>query len=171
MTTVLRSGWTFGTNESAASTMRNMAAKVRDCLKKSREVIQTANDIVAAVAPRDITQQIDAINDWLLARFRFVSDPIGVELLRDPAGAIKRINTRGFTQGDCDEAAMLAASLGMANGIPARFRALAFGSEYAPYTHVICDLQTQSGLWVPMDITRPAGFTPPRPSRQLIQPV
>lgn len=171
MSTVTRSGWTFGTNESAQSTMRNMAAKVRDCLKKSREVIDTANDVIAATTPRDVAQQIDAIADWLSARFRFVSDPVNVELLRDPAGAVKRINSRGYTQGDCDEAAMLAASLGMANGIPARFRALAFGTPYAPFTHVICDLRDQFGKWVPIDVTRPPGYTPPPPSRQLIQSV
>lgn len=160
MTTVLRSGWIFDTNVDAATTMRRMAAKVRDCVAKSPEVIDTANNIVSVVPPRDIHGQIHAIYDWLLRRFRFVSDPVGVELLRDPAGAIKRINSRGFTQGDCDEAAMLGAALGMANGIPARFRALSFAPG-APYSHVIADLHEPSGDWVPLDITRPQGFTPP----------
>lgn len=167
MTTFQRSGWSFGTNESAERTLKNMSARVRDCLKKSRLVVETANRVIAPVAPRYRAGQINAINDWLSHRFRFVSDPVGVELLRDPAGSIERIRERGFTQGDCDEAAMLAASLGMANGIPAQFRALAFGTPTAPYSHVVCDLQTDGGKWVPLDITKPDGFIVPPPSRVL----
>jgi transglutaminase-like putative cysteine protease len=166
MTVVQRSGWVFDTNVDARTTMQRMAGKVRDCVANSREVIDTANDIVSVVPPRDILGQIHAIYDWLLRRFRFVADPVNVELLRDPAGAVKRINARGFTQGDCDEAAMLGASLGMANGIRARFRALAFAPG-APYTHVIADLRGSDGAWYPLDITRPQGFTPPPVVRTL----
>lgn len=165
-----RPGWIFAKDEDALTTMRKMAYQVRDCLAKSREVIQTANDIVAPLPPRDKRSQIDAIWDFLLHRFRYVSDPVGVELLRDPASSLHSINTKGYTQGDCDEAAMDAASLGMANGIAARFRSLAFGSPTAPYTHVICDLAAD-GQWFPIDITKPQGFVAPSPSRTLILPV
>lgn len=166
----MRSGWVFATNEDALTTMRKMSAQVRDCLRKSRDVIQTANDVVAAVEPRDKLTQVDTIYDWLLHHFRFVSDPVGVELLRDPAGSIREIKLRGYTQGDCDEAAMLGATLGMANGMPARFRSLAFGSRTAPFTHVIADLAVD-GQWHPLDITKPQGFIAPNPSRVLTLPV
>lgn len=166
MTTVQRSGWSFGTNESAISTMRHMAGRVRDCVRNSRDVIETANDVVSVVPPRDTDSQIAVIGEWLTRRFRFLADPIGVELLRDPAGAIQRIRARGFTQGDCDEAAMLSAALGMANGIRARFRALSFG-ENAPYTHVVADLLGRGARWHPMDITKPQGLYVPDPSRTL----
>lgn len=146
--------------------MRNMAKRVRDCLAHSREVIETANDAVANVTPRDRLAQITTLNDWLSHRFRFIADPVGVELLRDPEGAVRRINARGFTQGDCDEAAMLAASLGMANGIPARFRALSFGPA-APYSHVIADLLGPGGEWYPLDVTKPYGMSMPRVFRSL----
>lgn len=169
--TFRRPGWVFATDETAGATMNKMARQVRDCLKKSREVVQTANNIVAPLPPRDKRAQVDAVWDFLMHRFRYVADPIGVELLRDPAGSIHEINTRVFTQGDCDEAAMLAASLGMANGIPARFRSLAFGTTDAPYTHVICDLTPGDRKWYPIDITKPQGFLAPNPSRTLILPV
>lgn len=165
--TFRRPGWVFATDESASATMAKMASQVRNCLK-SREVVATANAIVAPLPSRDKRAQIDAIWDWLLHHFRYVADPIGVELLRDPAGSLHEIRTRGFTQGDCDEAAMLAASLGMANGIPARFRSLGFGAKDAPYTHVICDLAPGDRRWYPIDITKPQGFIAPNPSRTLI---
>jgi transglutaminase-like putative cysteine protease len=165
VSTALLSGWSFGTNESALATMRNMAKRARSCVR-SKEVIDTANRIISVVPSRDRVAQIDAIREWLSQHFRFVSDPIGVELLRDPAEAIQRINRGGFTQGDCDEAAMLGAALGMANGISARFRALAFARN-APYTHVIADLIDDNGHWCALDITRPQGFIAPDAARTL----
>lgn len=149
-----------------------MAANVRDCLAHSVLVVQTANDVVANVAPRDTGNQIATIRDWLDSHFRYLSDPVGVELLRDPSGGITEIKQRGYTQGDCDEAATLAASLGMAIGIPARFRALAFYTKTAPYTHVVCDLRGPGGQWMPIDITKPANMVvPPTPTRTLVQMV
>lgn len=172
MSVARASGWTFATNTSAAATMRRMANSVRDCLARSRFVVQTANDVVANVAPRDVYGQIQAITHWLDAHFRYLSDPVGVELLRDPNGCLVEIQQKGFTQGDCDEAAMLAATLGMANGIPARFRALGFYTRNAPYSHVIGDLLGPGGRWIPIDITKPAEMdVPPVATRTLIQAV
>lgn len=145
--------------------MKQMRQKVRDTLKKSPDVIRFANRLVAAVSPRDKRSQIDSISDYMTHHFRFVADPIGVELLRDPSESIRQMQMLGFTQGDCDEAAMVAAVLGMSNGIPARFRSLAFGG---PYVHVIADLAPGDGLWYPIDVTKPPGFFSPRPSRSLL---
>jgi transglutaminase-like putative cysteine protease len=151
--------------------MRRMADSVRDCLSRSSRVVRVANNVVAGCAPRDIGCQIESLSAWLDAHFRYLSDPVGVELLRDPNGGITEIVQNGFTQGDCDEAAMLAATLGMANGIPARFRALAFYTKDAPYSHVVCDLKGPNG-WTPVDITKPANMeVPPTPTRTLFQVV
>lgn len=171
MSFVRPSGWVFSTDTDAGSTMRRMADSVKDCLAHSVLVIKVANNIASACAPRDVACQIASISSWLDGHFRYLSDPVGVELLRDPNGGIREIVAQGYTQGDCDEAAMLAATLGMANGIPARFRALAFYTRNAPYTHVVCDLAGPAG-WVPIDITKPADMAiPPTPTRTLFQSV
>lgn len=168
MSTVTLAGWSFGTNESALSTLRAMAKRVRDTLRSSRFAIDVSNALVSHTASRDRRAQALAIGEYLSSRhFRFIADPIGVELLRDPAEMLLQIQQRGFTQGDCDDAAMLAAVLGMANGLPARFRALAFGSVNAPYTHVITDLCVGGGLWYPLDVTKPQRFLAPEPTRTL----
>lgn len=167
MSTVTLAGWSFGTNESALSTLRNMAERVRGTLRTSRYAIDVSNALVSHV-PRDRQAQARAVADYLSPRhFRFVADPVGVELLRDPAEMLLQIQQRGFTQGDCDDAAMLAAVLGMANGLPARFRALAFGSPSAPYTHVITDLCVGGNQWYPLDVTKPQRFLAPEPTRTL----
>lgn len=172
MATVNPSSWVFDTDSSVSRTLRRMRQKVRDCISRDAYTIQTANAVVSAVTPRNRVEQIGAIESWLDNAFRYVNDPIGVELLRDPAQQFREIRTKGYTQGDCDEAAMLSAALGMANGIPARFRALGFYVPDAPYTHVVADLQDNSGLWHPIDITKPPGMThPPTPTRTLLQAV
>lgn len=168
MTVFQRSGWTFATNQDAATTMKQMRAKVLNTLRTSREAIAMANRIVAPVAPRDKRSQVDSISDYMAHHFRFVADPVGVELLRNPTDSIHELRTLGYTQGDCDEAAMITAVFGMANGIPARFRSVAFGG---PFVHVMTDLAPGDGLWYPIDITKPPGFMPPDPSRSLILPV
>ena len=162
MSTLQLSGWTFATNQSASSTMRDMGRRVRACLF-SRPVIQAANNIISLAPSRDTLAQAQAIGHWLGSHFRFVRDPVGVELLRDPCESIATALRLGYTQGDCDDAAMIAAALGMANGIPARFRALAFGG---PYEHVITDLSV-GGKWLPLDVTKPQGIYLPQPSRVL----
>ena len=167
MSTVQLAGWSFGTNESALSTMRKMAQRVRETLRTSRYAIDVSNNVVSHTVPRDRVSQIRAISDYVSRRFRFVPDPIGVELLRDPTEMIFAMQQRGYTQGDCDDAAMVIATLGMANGIPARFRALAFYSPDAPYTHVIADLCAVSGRWFPLDVTKPQRFDAPEPTRTL----
>lgn len=168
MATAHAPSWVFDTDASVIRTLRRMRDKVRSCIARDAFTIQMANSIVAAVAPRQTVGQINAIRDFLDRTFRYVNDPVGVELLRDPATQFRQIAQRGYTQGDCDEAAMLAAALGMANGLPARFRALAFYRMDAPYTHVVADLRGSDGIWYPVDVTKPPGMEhPPTPTRTL----
>lgn len=174
MTFASLSGWQFDTDADAGRTMRRMASNVHRALSASvysPAVIKLANRIIAGATPRDTVAQVVAIRDWLDSRFRYVNDPLGVELLRDPISMFAEIKGQGFTQGDCDEAAVMAAILGMANGIPVRFRALAFYRPDAPFSHVVADLQTSTG-WAPIDITKPVNMeVPPVATRTLIQAV
>lgn len=168
MATAHASSWVFDTDADVSRTLRRMRDKVRNCIASDPFTIQTANDVVRGVTPRNVVGQIDAITDFLERSFRYVNDPVGVELLRDPGVQFRQIKTLGYTQGDCDESAMLSAALGMANGIPARFRALAFYRTDAPYTHVVADLRATDGVWYPLDITKPPGMEhPPTPTRTL----
>lgn len=168
MAVVHPSSWSFDTNADVLITLRRMRQRVRSCLSQSVASVQIANRVIAAVPQHDTVAQITAIRNWLDSVFRYVNDPVGVELLRDPAQQLTEIARQGYTQGDCDEAAMLFAALGEANGISARFRALAFYRDDAPYTHVVADLLGPDG-WYPGDITKPATMEhPPTPTRTLL---
>lgn len=97
------------------------------------------------------------IRDWLEMATRFVPDPLGVELIRTPALMLAMIECEGVAPGDCDDVAVLGATLGMAAGIPSRFVLLAF-DDFGLYEHVYTELLTPEP--VELDTTRPAQLPP-----------
>lgn len=103
-------------------------------------------------------ERAQAIRDFLKATVNFTPDPVGVEWISTPDQMLREIEARGLVQGDCDDVAVLAASLGMAVGMPARFVLLGF-NPHLPFFHVYTELQTSQG-WAEMDVTAPAQFPP-----------
>lgn len=144
----------------AAQTLTRMAELVNRSLRVPL-VVETANGIAATVPPRDYVAIAQAIRAWLQRHFRFVRDPLGVELLRDPEYQLRQWMTQGFITGDCDDAALLGAALGKAVGIGARFVAVGF-QDNGPLLHVFTVLTGYRdggigslGAGVDLDVTRP----------------
>lgn len=131
-------------------------------------VVNTAKEVVAYCPPGDRECQAMAIGRWLGERFRFVRDPLGVELLHEPRYMLQVVGQRAVFSGDCDDAAILGAALAKAVGLRSRFRAIGF-QPGGPLVHVIADVRTPRG-WVQLDVTRPAQFAngAPRIARRLI---
>jgi len=94
--------------------------------------------------------QARAISEWLYRHVLFFRDPAGVEYLYDPVFVLQTVARRGFFQDDCDDYATLAAAMGKAAGMRARFVVMKFFSERAPMAHVYTELQTERG-WYPID--------------------
>lgn len=180
--------WIIDTDVDARTTLSRMAKLANGVLADPR-FIHFANRLIAdaGAAPRDTAAQIAAINDFLVSSFYFVPNPVGTQTIRPPGwsrtpgapGMLEDVLARGFTQGACDDAAVLAAALGMANGLEARFRALAFCYDVGrcdpleAFTHVIADLWDGYG-WVELDVTRPADRARPSSAeiaRTLVFPV
>lgn len=147
--------------EDAMSTMRYMAKIVQRGLKDSW-IIDQANQVIASAQPRDTAAQIECIRSFLEAHFLFVDNPVGMQRVQTPRVMLENIVARGKAQGACDDAAVLAATLGMANGIPAAFVAIAFGhatgdpsiDDAQPFGHVITQL-FNGDAWIDLDVTRP----------------
>ena len=102
------------------------------------------------------------IRRWLAAHWRFVSDPVTAELLQDPRTTLRTIlepGGPGEASGDCDDAALLGAALGMAVGLPVRWRVLGFAGNGGTYGHVMGYLWT-GGRWLDLDVTRPLSPLP-----------
>lgn len=97
-----------------------------------------------------------AIRNWLEDHTVFQRDPDGMEMLHGPAWQMRQALTAGTVRVDCDDVAMLAAALGKAAGLRARFIVVGFGSPKAPFRHVWTELAPPGAPWTECDITRPA---------------
>jgi transglutaminase-like putative cysteine protease len=119
-------------------------------------VRQTAASIVRGVSGTNGLDQAQAIREWIGDNVAFLRDPLGIEALYTPDLMIRTILTKGVTQVDCDDVATLAASLGLAIGLLARFIVVGFHSPKAPFQHVWTDLSDPRHVqWIDVDTTRP----------------
>jgi hypothetical protein len=117
----------------------------------------TASDVVEGTGGQDAIDQAHAIRDFVEMHTEFLRDPDGVEMLHGPVWQIQQIRARGVVQVDCDDVAMLAAALGKAIGLVARFVAVGFDNPHAPFRHVWTELAPRDrSQWVDVDVTRDA---------------
>ncbi|MGH3589542.1 MAG: transglutaminase domain-containing protein [Pseudonocardiaceae bacterium] len=101
------------------------------------------------------------MREWVEAHTEFLRDPDGAEMLHGPSWQIQTVLTQGRVYVDCDDVAMLAAALGKAIGLRARFVVVAFSSPNAPFRHVWTELSPRpTPQWVEVDVTRPAQGLP-----------
>lgn len=117
-------------------------------------VIETARSVVTFCNSRDYDCRAQQIRSWLAEHFQFINDPYGVELLSTPRYLLNAIATRGYAQGDCDDVSILAATLGKAVGLRAKFVLVGFEGPRAPFRHVFTILRG-SKSWYSMDVTKP----------------
>ncbi len=138
-------------------TIKYMRRIVRQSLSETLPV-ETAALIITPYCTTCSAEVALAIRGFLATYFIFVPDPVGQELLRTPTYLLEQINGVGHASGDCDDVAILGASLGMAVGLPARFVVLGF-DPHAPFSHVFTELYTSQG-WQELDTTAPEQFPP-----------
>jgi hypothetical protein len=140
------------------TTLQHMRSIVASSLHNPR-VVETAHWIVRYCKPRDYVAQAIAIRDWLATAFRFIADPVGVELTRTPDYMLRQYSTQMYVTGDCDDAATLGCALAKAIGIPCKFVMIGFRSNgnYAHVYGVLCPSNGTVRRSVSIDVTRPAG--------------
>lgn len=131
-------------------------------------VVSLARKIVASCIPRDRDCHAESIRSFLDDHFLFVSDPRGMELLSTPRYMVDSIERSGYAQGDCDEAATLAASLGRAVGLQARFVLLGWGPAPTRLSHVYTVLRGRA-QWHNVDVTMPSRPVPPSSRRSVVE--
>lgn len=147
----------------ARQTLRLMADLIRQALRDP-VVLERAAAVVARVPGRSAERQYQAIRQFLVYHLKYLYDPDTMELLREPRYLLDRIAATGRAEGDCDDVAVLGATLGLAVGRPARLVAVGFQGPEGPYSHVYADLLID-GRWREVDTTRPIGETLVPPSR------
>lgn len=92
-----------------------------------------------------------ALFNYLLIRVKIIDE--FEELLRSPIIMIDEINYQGWTSGDCDDAAMLSASILASAGALTRFRAIEPQPD-GSYRHVLCEFSfPRLDNWNVFDLT------------------
>lgn len=136
--------------------------KITRQYKTDPAIRQIALRVVQGCPERDwqceITRLFEAVRDQI----RYVRDVRGVETIATP------MRTLNWQQGDCDDKAVLLATLLESIGHPTRFVALKFNGQ-RDFSHVLLETRTGRG-WLPLDtiVPKPAGWYPPEPSRRLV---
>lgn len=132
-------------------TLSAMRAVVRSAVRNPR-VVNTAVHIVEDVHGSDALALATRLASWVRQSMQFLPDPVvNGDWIRTPEFILHEITRRGIARGDCDDAAVLVASLAMAVGLRARFNAVAFSP--GGYEHVWTDVLV-GDKWYPIDPTR-----------------
>jgi len=132
-----------------AQTLRIMSSIVNESLldpyvrEYTKQVVQYAN-------PRNNLELATTINNFLSDHFQFIRDPSGIELLHTPRYMIEKIAKGYLFQADCDDFAILAASMAKAVGMPATFVVYAFPQSKGEFAHVFT-ISKVSDKWYPYD--------------------
>lgn len=104
------------------------------------------------------TPNIAALFARLRSVFRYLPDPVGAELIKSPWVQVGEIDQRGYTMGDCDDAASLAYSFLHSLGVPARLAVGWYGDKDP--RHIWVEAPTKDGSYIPFDLcARTIGVT------------
>lgn len=76
-----------------------------------------------------------AIGKFVQENVRYVKDPTGIEQVHDPVMLIEQIS-RGIARGDCDDMALLTASLLLSIGHTPVFRCVRYEADSGPFNHI-----------------------------------
>ena len=113
----------------------NFMVKIARERAGSQKVRALATAIVNGVKSMHYLDESRAIGEYVQRNVRYVRDPSGIERLTDPDLMIEEIQT-GRAQGDCDDMALLVASLLLSIGHDPFFRVVRYKGWWGPFNHI-----------------------------------
>lgn len=130
--------------------MANIVVEYSD----NQAVRQQAAELVGSLAPKDFSGEIRACFYYVRDSIRYLMDGTNSERLHTPDALME------IGQGDCDDKAILLASLLESIGFQCRFKAVGF--EEGILSHVYVEVKLGTG-WIALDATEPVepGWEPP----------
>jgi hypothetical protein len=90
----------------------------------------------AGIPSHNYKEEALAIGDFVKQRMRYVRDPRESELLQDPVMLIEKLEKYGYAQGDCDDMALLIATLLLSTGHSPIYRAVRYKAPSGPFNHI-----------------------------------
>lgn len=123
--------------------------------KKRLPVVEFARSLVRYLPPKDWSGEVEALHRFVRDEIRYVRDVRGIETIAVPEYTI------ATGQGDCDDKAVLLASMLEAIGHPARFTAIGFSPH--SFNHVFVESKIGPD-WIALETTEPVsvGWHPPK---------
>lgn len=87
------------------------------------------------IKSHDFIDEAMALGEFVKENIRYVRDPNGVEQLHDPIYLINEI-VKGTAHGDCDDQALLLASLLLSIGAQPYFAIVRYKDSSGPFNHI-----------------------------------
>lgn len=131
--------------------------------KKSPRLRQLALELVEDTpGHKNFGEQVRRIHSYVRNNIAYVKDVNGVETVSTPERTIQN------RAGDCDDQAVLVASLLESIGHPTRFVAIKM-RPLGPYVHVFTETLV-GRRWLPVETTEdwPIGFHPPKFAKRMV---
>jgi len=133
-------------------------------VQKYREVVpirDIANAVTVGLNNKDYFAEWDALVNWIKNNIRYTRDVRTVETLHTPLELLRR------GAGDCDDQAILLATLAESIGLRTRF--VAIGPTKNNYCHVFAEAFIK-GEWIPGETTErwPTGMQPPNQTSRMV---
>lgn len=111
-----------------------------------------------------------ALGRFVQEKVKYLRDAYGIEQLHDPLYLVEQIE-HGIAQADCDDQALLLATLLLSVGIKPYFRAIRYNDTTGPYNHVYVVVYEANGFSprkrLPIDTIikdKPIGYELPQKS-------
>lgn len=125
------------------ATLAMMVKLVRQW-RKDPGIWKLSRQLTQRVPSKDFRGEVETLFSWVKTHIRYVHDVNEVETLATPKATLE------VKAGDCDDMAVLLASLLESVGHPTRFIALAFNASL--FSHVLTETRIGS-TWLPLDPT------------------
>lgn len=127
----------------------NTMEKMREIINLSlrRYYVRLWAEKIVDFAENDY-EKVESVFNFILDHSRYVSDPVGLELLKSPEVSLQIIEVGGYPALDCDDATILIGSLLMSVGIPYALRSVSFNKEFS---HVYGLAYVKDRGWLPVD--------------------
>ena len=144
--------------------VRHTLQFMRGIVRESKSHIalrEIAMSLVSDLAPKDWHGEIGRLFAFVRDDIRYCRDIDGIETLSTPEKTLE------YGQGDCDDKAILLATLLATIGHPSRF--VAMGVNNGPISHVLVEVRI-GNRWVSLETTecQPMGWQPPNITSTII---
>lgn len=135
--------------ETTINKMRELCLGARG--ERSIVLYQLTEHVVRGLQDKDYLSEILAIRNFVAERMRYKNDPLAMETISDPQRLAEQILQYGRATADCDDEALLMATMFRQVGREAEFVTVGFGAPNH-FSHVFARVkEPKSNKWIVTD--------------------